>query len=43
MCLWQVNGRNDVKDFDVWVKLDLGLHASLDPDAGHTDPFENSE
>jgi lipopolysaccharide/colanic/teichoic acid biosynthesis glycosyltransferase len=22
-CLWQVNGRNQVKDFDEWVKLDL--------------------
>jgi lipopolysaccharide/colanic/teichoic acid biosynthesis glycosyltransferase len=22
-CLWQVHGRNDVKDFDDWVKLDL--------------------
>jgi len=22
-CLWQVNGRNEVKDFDEWVKLDL--------------------
>ncbi|MGA3323266.1 MAG: sugar transferase [Terriglobia bacterium] len=22
-CLWQVNGRNSVKDFDEWVKLDL--------------------
>ena len=22
-CLWQVNGRNDVKNFDEWVKLDL--------------------
>jgi len=22
-CLWQVNGRNEVKDFDDWVKLDL--------------------
>ena len=22
-CLWQVNGRNDVKDFDEWVNLDL--------------------
>jgi lipopolysaccharide/colanic/teichoic acid biosynthesis glycosyltransferase len=22
-CLWQVNGRNDIKDFDEWVKLDL--------------------
>jgi len=22
-CLWQVNGRNDVMDFDEWVKLDL--------------------
>jgi lipopolysaccharide/colanic/teichoic acid biosynthesis glycosyltransferase len=22
-CLWQVNGRNDVKDFDNWVRLDL--------------------
>jgi lipopolysaccharide/colanic/teichoic acid biosynthesis glycosyltransferase len=22
-CLWQVNGRNDVRDFDDWVRLDL--------------------
>lgn len=22
-CLWQVNGRNDVKDFDEWVRMDL--------------------
>jgi lipopolysaccharide/colanic/teichoic acid biosynthesis glycosyltransferase len=22
-CLWQVNGRNQVRDFDEWVKLDL--------------------
>jgi lipopolysaccharide/colanic/teichoic acid biosynthesis glycosyltransferase len=22
-CLWQVTGRNEVKDFDEWVKLDL--------------------
>jgi exopolysaccharide biosynthesis polyprenyl glycosylphosphotransferase len=22
-CLWQVSGRNDVKDFDDWVRLDL--------------------
>lgn len=22
-CIWQVNGRNDVKDFDEWVQLDL--------------------
>ena len=22
-CLWQVRGRNEVKDFDEWVKLDL--------------------
>ena len=22
-CLWQVNGRNEIKDFDDWVKLDL--------------------
>jgi lipopolysaccharide/colanic/teichoic acid biosynthesis glycosyltransferase len=22
-CLWQVNGRNQVKDFDEWVQLDL--------------------
>jgi lipopolysaccharide/colanic/teichoic acid biosynthesis glycosyltransferase len=22
-CLWQVNGRNQVNDFDQWVKLDL--------------------
>ena len=22
-CLWQVGGRNEVKNFDQWVKLDL--------------------
>ncbi len=22
-CLWQIRGRNDVRDFDEWVKLDL--------------------
>ena len=22
-CLWQVNGRNNVRDFDEWVRLDL--------------------
>jgi lipopolysaccharide/colanic/teichoic acid biosynthesis glycosyltransferase len=22
-CLWQVSGRNNIKDFDEWVKLDL--------------------
>jgi lipopolysaccharide/colanic/teichoic acid biosynthesis glycosyltransferase len=22
-CLWQISGRNDIKDFDEWVKLDL--------------------
>lgn len=22
-CLWQVNGRNELKDFDEWVRLDL--------------------
>jgi lipopolysaccharide/colanic/teichoic acid biosynthesis glycosyltransferase len=22
-CLWQVNGRNGIRDFDEWVKLDL--------------------
>lgn len=22
-CLWQVNGRNDISDFNEWVKLDL--------------------
>ncbi|MGH9427912.1 MAG: sugar transferase, partial [Terriglobia bacterium] len=22
-CLWQVNGRNVVRDFDEWVELDL--------------------
>lgn len=22
-CLWQINGRNDINDFDEWVKLDL--------------------
>jgi lipopolysaccharide/colanic/teichoic acid biosynthesis glycosyltransferase len=22
-CLWQINGRNEVRDFETWVKLDL--------------------
>ena len=22
-CLWQVSGRNEVKSFDQWVRLDL--------------------
>ncbi|MBW2000395.1 MAG: sugar transferase [Deltaproteobacteria bacterium] len=22
-CLWQISGRNDIRDFDEWVKLDL--------------------
>ena len=22
-CIWQVSGRNEIKDFDSWVKLDL--------------------
>jgi len=22
-CLWQINGRSDIKDFDEWVKMDL--------------------
>lgn len=22
-CLWQVNGRNEIQDFDAWVRLDL--------------------
>jgi len=22
-CLWQVSGRNDISDFDEWVRLDL--------------------
>jgi lipopolysaccharide/colanic/teichoic acid biosynthesis glycosyltransferase len=22
-CLWQVNGRNELKEFDEWVRLDL--------------------
>ena len=22
-CLWQVSGRNDIHDFDQWVRLDL--------------------
>ena len=22
-CLWQINGRNNIKDFDSWMKLDL--------------------
>lgn len=30
-CLWQVNGRNDIKDFDEWVKLDLDYIRSWTP------------
>lgn len=30
-CLWQVNGRNEVKDFDEWVKLDLDYIGSWTP------------
>jgi lipopolysaccharide/colanic/teichoic acid biosynthesis glycosyltransferase len=22
-CLWQISGRNEVRDFETWVKLDL--------------------
>ena len=22
-CLWQINGRNEIKDFDQWIKLDI--------------------
>ena len=22
-CLWQVSGRNEINDFDEWVKMDL--------------------
>jgi len=22
-CLWQVNGRNQINDFDEWIRLDL--------------------
>lgn len=22
-CLWQINGRNKIKDFDQWMKMDL--------------------
>jgi lipopolysaccharide/colanic/teichoic acid biosynthesis glycosyltransferase len=22
-CLWQISGRNDINDFDLWVKMDL--------------------
>jgi lipopolysaccharide/colanic/teichoic acid biosynthesis glycosyltransferase len=22
-CLWQISGRNDIADFDHWMKLDL--------------------
>jgi len=22
-CLWQISGRNDIKDFGEWVRLDL--------------------
>jgi len=22
-CLWQISGRNEIKDFDMWVKMDL--------------------
>jgi len=30
-CLWQVSGRNDVKDFDEWVRLDLEYIRSWSP------------
>jgi lipopolysaccharide/colanic/teichoic acid biosynthesis glycosyltransferase len=30
-CFWQVNGRNDVSDFDEWVKLDLAYIRSWTP------------
>jgi len=35
-CLWQVNGRNEVSDFDHWVRLDLEYirHWSLGLDLG---------
>jgi lipopolysaccharide/colanic/teichoic acid biosynthesis glycosyltransferase len=22
-CLWQVNGRNEINDFDEWMRLDM--------------------
>jgi len=22
-CLWQISGRNEIKDFDTWARLDL--------------------
>jgi len=22
-CLWQISGRNEIRDFDEWVRLDL--------------------
>jgi lipopolysaccharide/colanic/teichoic acid biosynthesis glycosyltransferase len=30
-CLWQINGRNEIKSFDEWAKLDLEYieHASF--------------
>ena len=30
-CLWQVNGRNEIRDFDEWVKLDLDYISSWTP------------
>jgi lipopolysaccharide/colanic/teichoic acid biosynthesis glycosyltransferase len=30
-CLWQVNGRNCVKDFDEWVRMDLEYIRSWNP------------
>ncbi len=35
-CLWQVNGRNEVMDFDEW-ETRLGLRLSLDADVGNKD------
>ncbi len=28
-CLWQISGRNDVRDFKDWVRLDLEVHRQL--------------
>jgi lipopolysaccharide/colanic/teichoic acid biosynthesis glycosyltransferase len=30
-CLWQINGRNEIRDFDKWVSLDLEYIRSWSP------------
>jgi hypothetical protein len=40
-CLWQVSGRNEVKNFEQWVKLDLRIHRQLELVARSSDSAKN--